>query len=386
MSNEKSSPFDDFERTCVGIATPGESEFAFLNRSASDEVVTIRNRVETLLSYYPVEGLENLRGRLRSGKDQNFHGALFELVLYKLLVNLGCEVELYDIDNDQRRPDFLIRHGDQSCYIEVTVVDPKLDTLELNHYEQDALNKLDSLGGCGFGIAVKIEGTLDRLLKKKDLTKPFRTLMEANRLDSVREMFAEHGHFGGPAEEIREEDWKLTGHLFPIDSERFVYRIDRAPIKIAPEKAILKRLEDKAKRYGELDAPFIIAINARELGFGSRDDGVDALYGIRSINMSFDYNTSPPSLVPSGVVRSSGGIWFTNDGRPRYNRVSGAMFFERLDPSKLAPPMTLYVNPNLDDPSIPNALYRLPHAIEENQELRFDEGECIQSLLSDAIV
>ena len=329
MNDGTKTPFDNFERTHTGIADHGESEFAFLNRSARDEVVKVRNRIETLLSYYPMEGFNHLRARLRSDEDQNFQGALFELVLYKLLVNLGCEVELCDLDNTQKRPDFFIKYGDQRCYVEATVVDPKRDTLEFNDYEQDVLNKLDTLSGHGIGAVVKIEGTLTRLLRKQYVTSPFRCLIDAVNIDEIPRSDNTYGYLDGPFVEINDGGWKLTGHLIAIDSDRFVHRIDRTPIRIAPEKAILRRLEDKAKRYGQLDAPFIIAINARELGFGSRDDAIDALYGKRSLSMSW------------------GGLWFMNDGEPRYNRVTGAMFFERLDPSKLAPPMTLYLNPNL---------------------------------------
>ena len=385
MNDETKSPFDNFERTHTGRGDHGESEFAFLNRSARDEAAEARKRIEKLVEAYPEVGLNHLCARLRSDEDQNFHGAIFELVLYKLLVNLGCEVELCDLHNDLRRPDFLIQHGGKRCYVEATVADPNLDTLQFNHYEQDVLNKLDTLSGRGIGVVVKIEGTLTRLLRKQHLTRPFKHLINTVNTDEIPRSDSAYGYLDGPSVEIIDGDWKLTGHLITIDSERFVHRIDRAPIRIAPEKAILRRLEDKAKRYRQLDAPFIIAINARELGFGSRDDAINALYGERSLSMSLDYNTMPPSLVPDGVVKSSGGIWFMNDGEPRYNRVTGAMFFERLDPFKLAPPMTLYLNPNLTDHCIPDVLYRLPHAIEEDHELRFDEGECLESLLRDVI-
>ena len=385
MNDETKSPFDNFERTHIGRGDHGESEFAFLNRSAGDEAAEARKRIDKLVEAYPEAGLNHLCARLRSDEDQNFHGAIFELVLYKLLVNLGCEVELCDLDNNLRRPDFLIQHEGKRCYVEATVVDPNLDTLQFNQYEQDVLSKLDTLSGRGIGVVVKMEGTLTELLRKQYVTGPFKYLINAVNTDEIPRSDSNHGHLNGPFAEINNGDWKLTGHLITIDSDRFVHQIDRMPIRIAPEKAILRRLEDKAKRYRQLDAPFIIAVNARELGFGSRDDAIDALYGKRSSNMSWDYNTIPPSLVPDGVVRSSGGIWFMNDGEPRYNRVTGAMFFERLDPYKLAVPMMLYLNPNLIHHYIPDVLYRLPHAIEEDHELRFNEDEYLESLLKDVI-
>ncbi len=238
--------FDNFVRTHKGRDNFGESEFEFLNRSAHPEAEKARARTESLFSRYPKPGLKHLVARLKSD-SQNFQGAIFELVLHGLLIDLGFEVEVCDLDNSRPRPDFLVKSEDKRCYVEGTVVDPQTNTLGSNVYEEDVINKLDALGGRGFGLAVELEGTLNRLLPKPSVVEPFRSLMNEVDAREIKPITGMGSLRTAPFAQIQDSDWTLTSRLFAIDSDRFVHMQEREPKIVHPEKALVKRITDKAK-------------------------------------------------------------------------------------------------------------------------------------------
>ena len=372
--------FDDFERTCQGRADINETEFEFLNRSAHYEAAKARDRIEALLLDYPPAGLSHLVARLRSD-DQNFQGALFELVMRRMFLGLGCQVELSDLDNSQTRPDFLVKDAGKQCYVEVTVVDPKSGTLGSNVYERDVVDKLNTLGGNGFGLAVEFEGALTKFLSKRRVTKPFRQMVEENDVREIPGFPNSWSRTDLPSAQIREDDWQLTGHLFAIESDRFVHEQSSEGGIINPEKPIGRRLTDKAKKYGELDAPLVIAINARELGFDIRDDTLDVLFGKVVVRITTDERTVPPAVVRQETYREPGGMWITKGGQRRYTRLKAVILFERLGPFKLGAPFMVYFNPYVEVGGLPDVMHRLPHAIDGGDRIEFVWGESLENLL-----
>ena len=372
--------FDAVTRTYLGRANIGESEFDFLNRSARPEAEAARGQIEDLLSRYPKDGMNHLLARFRSD-DQNFHGALFELVLNGLFIELGCEVDLCDLDPSQRRPDFSINHAGKRCYVEATVVDPIKGTLDFNDNEKDVIGKLDSLSGQGFGLNVDTEGTLTRLLPKSDVIKPFQDLIDRCEPSDVPLSGLSSRSRTGPVAKISDGNWQLTGRLFAIDSDRFVHVQSGEAKWVRPEKPIERRLTEKAKRYGELDAPLVVALNARDLVFSIRDDALDALFGKVGVEITFDNRTSPPTVLKEQMVRKPGGIWQTKSGKPRYTRLKAVILFERLDPFKLAAPVIVYFNPFVDTSEVPKVFRCLNHAIDRDGNIEYVIGENLQELL-----
>ena len=84
---------------------------------------------------YPHEARNHLLGRLR-GNDSATGGALFELMVHELFIQLGCEVTVLDVDGTKKQPDFRVRHGDCHFYVEATVINPRSQPV-FNPAEED---------------------------------------------------------------------------------------------------------------------------------------------------------------------------------------------------------------------------------------------------------
>ena len=104
---------------------------------------------------------------------------------------------------------------------------------------------------------------------------------------------------------------------------------------------ILSSLEGKARRYGDLPEPYVIAVNV----MGWAADGievVDALFGERVFTVSMGADGEPRAPVPS---RRANGLW-RSAGGPRYTRVSAVLVSYGLDEWQVARrTIHLYRNP-----------------------------------------
>ena len=372
--------FDVVKRTHLGRADFRESEFDFLNRSARPEAEVARAQIEDLLSRYPTEGMDHLLSRFRSD-DQNFHGALLELVLYNVFANLGCQVELCDLDETQKLPDFLVTADGSSCYVEATVADPTKGTLELNAHEKDAIQKLNELDGRGLGLVVRTKGTLTRPLNKRRVTRPFQKLIDDNDVDQIKQLIHRNDSGPRPFATLKVDDWKMIGSLTVTEGGDFVCSSTGEGKFIDPGKHIEKNVVDKAGYYGTLVYPFTIALNVREIGFDIKGHAMDAFFGKNVLEETIDQSTTPPRTIKHEIVRYPGGVWNYRDARPRYTRLKAVILFKRLDPFNLEVPMMVYFNPYVDVDELPDVLRTLPHAIGRDGEIEFVDGKGLGCML-----
>jgi hypothetical protein len=89
---------------------------------------------------------------------------------------------------------------------------------------------------------------------------------------------------------------------------------------INPHLAIKTAIEGKAGRYGELDLPYVVAVNAFDQ-FARPESVVDALFGTEGVAATEDGRLRQ-FRNPDGVWRGAGG--------PVYRRVSAVLSTERL--------------------------------------------------------
>jgi hypothetical protein len=96
---------------------------------------------------------------------------------------------------------------------------------------------------------------------------------------------------------------------------------------IDTERPLLNSLNKKAKRYGVLDLPYVIAVDTMDV-HTEEDDVGDALFGRKVAR--FNKETGQVSLVHSG----SNALWI-GPGGPRYRRVSAVFVARRLRASTI---------------------------------------------------
>ena len=330
---------------------------------------------------YPQDAKESLTQRLANG--ENALGAWFELLLHELLSRLGIRVEVIDIDNTDRTPDFLASHGYRSCYIEATTVNPRDNPSELDSNLVDALRMLNEMSSSDFQIRLIVNGRIRRPLSRNELNEKFGKMLRENDRDTVQKRMQEMGEWAAPSVEIKEEGWRLRGELVPISPEQ--QRVGKPQELIigpvgtfsgdaSPE--VQKRVSNKAGKYGDLYVPLIVAANVIDVRF-DREAEVAALFGAEQIR----YFPNHPE-IPDQLIRKPDGVWVRGGYKPRYTRLAGVIMFNGFLPWDPRGSVCVYVNPFGSNTEFPQPLYYLPQAVVEDRRLNWTKGIDVEILLA----
>lgn len=100
---------------------------------------------------------------------------------------------------------------------------------------------------------------------------------------------------------------------------------------VTPQSGIRNSIKEKSGKYGELDLPYIIAINVVDQFSGDDIDISNALFGDEQVIFTFRGN----KVIREETRRKRNGAWFGPKG-PRNTRVSGALFASLLSPWNIA--------------------------------------------------
>ena len=355
--------------------------FSGLDLSAVPDGGRLLQRYEMWFERYPHNAKEALRKRLANGR--NVLGAWFELLLHELFTQLGCKVEVEDIDNAGKIPDFLVSHGNRNCYVEATTVNPKDNPSEVDHNLDNALRILNSLDSADFQIRLIVEGRIPRTLSKKELMNTFEKLLSEYDPVMTIKKIQQRGKWAAPSAEIKGENWKLRGELVPISLNATTKERHRELI-VGPmgsymgdaSPQVQDAITEKARKYGVLDAPLIVAANVLDVRFNQEAE-VAALFGQEQIR----YFPEHPE-IPDQLIRKPDGIWVKGGYKPRYTRLTGVIMFRGFFPWNPQGSVCLYLNPFIDTLDLPEHLYRLTHAIGKDGRLRRVEGIDVETLLA----
>ena len=354
--------------------------FTGLNLSNTSGGGSLLQRYETWFERYPQYAQESLRQRLANGKS--VLGAWFELLLHELLFQLGCKVHVTDIDNTEKTPDFLVSHGGYNCYVEATTVNPADNPSMVDRHLEDAISMLNKLDSSKFQLGLSVEGRISRTLSRKELKSTFGKLLSEHDPAMVRKHISLWGEYSAPYAEIKDKGWVLRGELRPIPPEGkhrtspdLIVDLGGGYSGDASPK-VQETVSKKAKKYGQLDAPLIVAVNVLDVRFG-REAEAAALLGQEQIR----YYPNHPEIHDQ-LVRKPDGVWVQGGYKPRYTRLAGVTMFNGFLPWSPQGSACLYVNPFGHNTDLPQPLYRLPHAKGEDGRLNWVEGIDIETLLA----
>jgi len=377
--------FDQIARDDFTSAEYAEPIFSYLNRTARLEFDKIRNELEDWFSRYPDSEKLELRGQFRSDINSQHQGAFFELLLHEMLLKMGCKVEIHPtIKYITNVPDFLIHppHGD-SFYLEATIATnlSKEEVSEIARINDvyDTLNR--AVNSPNFFLWIKVDGApktpppakklanfLNQQLANLDPDK-IGELIEKKEFDSIPRWSFNHDGWAVEIEPTPKSP-KLRGKpgIRPIGAQSTGIQ------QVNYTKPIRDSIIEKAGRYGEIDLPYIIAVNILE--YSDEVNIMEALFGTEQYLIDFATDAD----VPPKMSRKPDGVWRGNDG-PKYTRVSGALLFRRLSfwniPS--ANPC-LYHNPWAQKP-YKSILTQLPQAIAINNNMKHIEGKSLNDIL-----
>ena len=374
------SLFENIERTHVDDRDLGESTYSFLNRSAQPGVGRTRKLLESWFEKVDAVSRNDLQARFRSRDDQFHEGAFFELFLHELLTRLGFVIDIHpNIKGGSKHPDFLARHPDGGrFYLEATVVGELSGPFTRSANEQDVIDKLNTLTSSHFRIGVHMDGELLRTLARKDVIPPFQELMNAYTTDEVKHKIDAGRMYAAPSQKIKCGNWTLEGWLVPnsaqdrsiVHSPQLVmepYRAMRTDSVSRVKKALMK----KAGNYGPLDAPLIVAVNARDMFYNGKRNDKEMLFGKEQLVYSGERLDSS-----AHIDRIPDGLWSQN------SKIDAVMRFQRVDFWNLInATVCLYTNPQKTNLVLSGTLFRLPHAELRDGHMKWFEGEDITHLV-----
>ncbi len=355
------------------------SKFAFVNGyNVWQDTSYIRRKCESWFEHIPAEKRADLRNSFRSSDDSQHDGAFFELFLHELLLRLGCEVEI-PTNVGGLTPDFRVSQKGISIYVEATAVGPKSNPFYRSRNEQDVIDKLNTLSSPYFSLWVDMEGTLQRTLSQKHLTRKVKRLLNAHDPDEVRGLIANFGRDAAPSEKIECGGWTLMVWLVPTpedtrstNSERPIVTGPYHAKMIDPISSVRDALEVKAKKYSKLDAPLVIALNACNPFYSPQECDMDVLWG----NLCIQYEMGTKDRTQ--YLRQPNGFWSSKSS----GNTSGVLSFQKVDILNVFQASAcLHVNPGDCSTALPDALFRLPHCVISKGIMDRREGEDLAQLL-----
>ncbi len=331
----------------------------------------LRHWLETTFrSLDPKEQTEILKRSKKSRDPDLNHGVFFELILFRLFLELGLSVEVHPpVLGVKTHPDFLVHDRDKSCYIEAIVTGQS--PFYLNPNEKKVVHLLnENLSSSDFQIGIRVEGELKATLGIKKVVPPFRNLLNEHAFDEVLHLYDKSGMHCTPSHTIVSGEWKLTGWLCPAKVSNFEVARTRSTIIYPYETksttdsvtGMVKRIRSKSQKYGHLNHPLIVAVAPRNMYLSDIELQRDLVYG----NMII-----PNADVRTRVdVRRSRRFWFSA-GRmfreggiiQRCQRATGVLLCEPIDVWNLGQSRArLYVNPCKGRVSeLPGFLFNFPH-------------------------
>lgn len=314
------------------------SDIEILKKSIDPLAVRGRLRLNHWLRDWNFPDRKDLLARLNSTSAADHDGAVWELYLNSLFRFLGFYVERDPLKIKGKTPDFRITRFGKTYYVEATSVSREPSSPSQKHW-RDLVNKVDSISRDDFFITFHPSQTSSGTPRSTQVVKEINTFLDS--LDYEELCLA--SYLDRPELIIRDNEWEIRVSPIPKSPKGVTGGLIR--LCGNAETGMISDLEDlrtkiskKRKRYGPLDAPFIIAI--LENSFVGSDDKwhrFGALFGNDALRIS-----------PNGDSRSirlDNGIW---SARKKESYVEGLLLTARLPitfPDLKLP--ELWINPNV---------------------------------------
>jgi len=382
------SLFDKIQRSEFEPARYAEPIFAYLNRTARGEFEEMRKMLDDWFSHYPISEQPELRARFRSNIDSQHQSSLFELLLHELLVKLRCQVTPHPIlPNITKTPDFLVDDLENNpFYLEATLATNESSDEVAAHARMNTVyDILDrKVDATNFFLWVNVEGAPKSPPPASRIASFINKRLVRLDPDKVAKLYESDATEPIPTWRFEHDDWIVEFQSIPkkhgarnkkgarpIGAQSTgVHWVDhRTPIRDAINK--------KVGRYGDIDLPYVIAVNVLE--FVDEIDIMEALFGKEQFTIAFSQSGSAEP-VETQMSRVPDGVWTSHDG-PRNTRVSAVLLATRLTPwNLLQNNVRLYHNPWAKRP-YSSVLTRLSQAILEDNHMKKVEGELMGTVL-----
>ncbi|TSI16186.1 hypothetical protein [Brevibacterium aurantiacum] len=350
--------YDDCERTDLAPQRNGETSFAFFNRAGGSLWRHSRALHQEWADRLGDHEYAEVRAALRSD-DAQARSAFLELYLHECLVRGSHEVVIHpELGHSPRRPDFLACRGGSRVFIEAIAPGQSRDDRAEANRMGALLSALDQVGDDNF------------VLMTTSITQASNSAPAGNFRAQIRRWLMQLDPESVDTEDLpsrtfEQDGWSVTIKAMPIkrnnrgNARRSIGVYAHADAHFVDDGAkLVAALESKARRYGHLDAAFVIAVGTTS--FDENDKYVlNALYG--SVSWTLD-GLNPGEEITSRGVRNRDG-YFGSPGAWKNRRVSAVLIVDQLslhDPTRArvslwAHPDPLHPLPN--EPMFPGVIH-----------------------------
>jgi hypothetical protein len=318
--------FDDTIRTETRRKMAAEPLWSYLNQSARASMTAARKLLEEWFAHYPEPRLD-LHSRFRSADNAIHRSAFLELYIHELLRRAGYTLQCHPDTGGAKHPDYKVfREGKPEFYLEVVLPRAREDDdpggLARWNALRDAINGIDVPNGF---LWLRRRDYPKRQPELNKICRTIRDWVESLESGGIERNISNRPYLtlevGGVQLDI--EYRPRAEGASPIPGKRAI-GIESGRAFDVDEKGTMQAAFDaKAKRYGPLDLPYVIAV-------GVPDDFVD----LESVFIALlGYCKVPES---EGVVidmgkRTLDGILYDNRG-PRKKNVSAVLVIFQPSP------------------------------------------------------
>lgn len=362
---------------------PGEDDYSFYDSCALPGNDDYRSRVNGWLAEMPEAAQKELISRFRKNESLEYQRALAELTTHAALKRQGYTIEVHPESRDtDRKPDFLVKNaaGQNIAYVEVTTFGPAPELIGKQKRAADIYNGVDKAkvpAGRRLGLDILKHGTKTPSLK---------TLRR--RIEAWERSVGVIDPNDPPAKLFEIDDWKIEIVLFGGFKENEVPSHAIATVMgegriVKAETEIREALSYKGKRYGILDAPYVIVVADCKDELVGGDPNAHAL-----IDAVFGSVVTEARVLDNGEhdfkdVRQADGYWGAPD-TPKHTNVSGVVLLpkphlwdlrqDRWQPLHLR-------NPWAEKPAPPDLLPLPGFAVDQDGKITSSAGKPLADIL-----
>jgi hypothetical protein len=337
--------FEEFQRNDMEYRKPNERIYSFLNRSGHSEYEQTRRVLESWFGDIPEAYQKALRTSFCAGDRQHL-GAFFEIYCHALLKKQGFLVDLQQVvDQTYGNPiDFLVRAEDLPLfYLEATVASDS-DKSFTSHEQVNQLWKaLNDLKGSSFQIILEIHHEASHLPFRKICNEIHQWLstLDPNEASRTKDLL---GPDSRPRCSWKQDGWHIDFIAIPRpleernqEDETVLYTFSSHGKWSETQNSLSRKLDEKAKKYGTLQLPYIIAVDVLALDSMGRDLN-EVFFGqdLMLIDPDSGAMTQTRSTFHPGRPSRENGFWIGQGGRLRNQQVSAVLLVDELMPWSFA--------------------------------------------------
>lgn len=316
--------YDDRERTDPAPQRNGESSFAFFNRVGGAYWKQSRALHQGWAERLGDREYADVRSALRSDNNAQARSAFLELYLHECLLRSGHRVVVHpEAPKSNNRPDFLAIGDAYQVYIEAIAPGTSKGEQSRAARTADLLASVDRVGDPNFTLVTNeiVGGPISApsaTFRRK--IRAWLAGLDPDRVD-IENL---------PTLSLDIEGWGLTVAAMPLrrssrgKSRRSIGAYAHYEAQFINDGSkLVAALRAKDSRYGDLSAPFVIAVGINTFDEDD-EDFHDAFYG--SVSWMLDRLDGDTA---SRAIRNRDG-YFGSPGAWRNRRVSGVLVVDQL--------------------------------------------------------